>query len=219
MNNADTQYLQDPSAATHGISSATEERALTLLGQGYDSKIVASACGVSESRISQLLSDDVFKARVTELRFASIQKHNEQDSEYDVIEKQLTDKFKAAIPLMMRPMEILKGLQVINAQKRRGSSAPEAILQTQQVVNITLPSVILNNFTNAVLQTNIHNQVVKVGDTDLVTMQSKTLLNTHKAEEATKLIAPTVPTTPSSTPTVTHHDTPKDPTLRKCEDV
>lgn len=174
-------------AHTHGMSSSTEERALVLLGQGYDTKIVASACGVSESRISQLLSDDIFKARVTELRFEHIQKFNKQDSEYDEMESLLTEKFKQSIPLMMRPMELLKGLQVINAQKRRGSSAPDSVLATQQVVNITLPSVIINNFTSTKVETNIHNQVTKVGDLDLTTMQSGTLLNSHKSDAEAKL--------------------------------
>lgn len=168
---------------THGISSSTTERALNLLGAGIPMESVAAACGVSASRISQLMSDDTFSAAVSELRFESLQKHNKQDSEYDDIEAQLTEKFKQSIPLMMRPMEILKGLQVINAQKRRGSSAPEAINDKQTVVNITLPAVITNNFTNLSIATNIHNQVVSVGTKDLTTMQSGTLLNAHKAKQ------------------------------------
>ena len=175
------------STPTHGVSSSTRERALVLLGQGISVDAVAGACGVSASAISQLLSQDDFSAAVAELRFKSLEKHNKQDSEYDEIEATLTSKFKESIPLMMRPMEILKGLQVINAQKRRGSSAPEAILDKQTVVSITLPSVILNNFTNAQITTNIHNQVVKVGDKDLTTMQSNTLLNVHKAAEVERL--------------------------------
>jgi len=172
--------------STHGISSSTEERALTLLGQGISPEATAAACGVSVSRISQLLSEDDFASAVATLRFQALQKHNAQDSEYDEIEQQLTTKFKESIPLMMRPMEILKGLQVINAQKRRGSSAPESILEKQQVVSITLPSVIINNFTSTHIETNIHNQVTRVGVTDLTTMQSGTLLNSHKALEEVK---------------------------------
>lgn len=174
-------HLTTTQSPTHGISSSTEERALALLGQGISAEATAAACGVSVSRISQLLSSTDFANAVASLRYEALQKHNAQDSEYDLIENELTKKFKESIPLMMRPMEILKGLQVINAQKRRGSSAPEAILETQQVVNITLPGVIINNYTNQSLTTNIHNQVVKVGDTDLTTMQSSTLLNVHKA--------------------------------------
>lgn len=166
---------------THGVSSSTRERALTLLGKGVSVDATAAACGVSASAISQLLSYEDFAAAVAERRFHALEKHNKQDSEYDDIESQLTEKFKQSIPLMMRPMEILKGLQVINAQKRRGMSAPESIHDKQTVVSITLPSVILNNFTNSTVTTNIHNQVVRVGDKDLTTMQSGTLLGIHKA--------------------------------------
>lgn len=170
--------------STHGIATSTEERALKLLGQGISPEATAAACGVSVSRISQLLSDENFAAQVASLRYEALQKHNAQDSEYDEIETILTKKFKESIPLMMRPMEILKGLQVINAQKRRGTSAPEAILEKQQVVNITLPSVIVNNFTSLEVKTNIHNQVVQVGNKDLTTMQSGTLLQSHKEKVA-----------------------------------
>ena len=199
---------------THGVSSSTRERALTLLGQGISVDATAAACGVSASAISQLLSMDDFAAAVAERRFHALQKHNEQDSEYDEIESELTAKFKQAIPLMMRPMEILKGLQVINAQKRRGASAPESIHDKQTVVSITLPSVILNNFTNAALTTNIHNQVVKVGDKDLTTMQSGSLLGLHKAmyPEETQKVIQHEPATQQRVTTVSPSKPNRDPT-------
>lgn len=168
--------------------TSTEERALTLLGQGNISlESVAAACGVSVSRISQLMSDEEFSAKVAELRFNSLQKYNEQDASYDDIEKQATEQLKRSLPLVMRPMELVKVIQVINAAKRRGTSAPEAILEKQQVVNISLPSVIINNYTNLQPVTNVHNQVVRVGDQDLTTLQSSTLLSEHKREAAEKL--------------------------------
>jgi hypothetical protein len=145
---------------------------------------------------------DDFSAAVAELRFHALQKHNKQDSEYDTIEEALTTKFKESIPLMMRPMEILKGLQVINAQKRRGASAPEAIHDKQTVVSITLPAVILANFTSSNLTTNIHNQVVKIGDTDLTTMQSGTLLGIHK-DKISLQVSPQVTTITSDIKVIT----------------
>lgn len=164
--------------------TATEERALILLGQGNISlESVAAACGVSVSRISQLMSEEEFSSKVTELRFNSLQKYNEQDSSYDDIEKQATEQLKKTLPLIMRPMELVKVIQVINGAKRRGTSAPEAILEKQQVVNISLPSVVINNYTNLQPVTNVHNQVVRVGDQDLTTLQSSSLLSAHKKEK------------------------------------
>jgi predicted transcriptional regulator len=199
---------QELNTTTHGSSTATRERALVLLGQGISVDATAAACGVSAAAISQLLSMDDFAAAVAERRFHALEKHNKQDSEYDEIENTLTAKFKESIPLMMKPMEILKGLQVINAQKRRGASAPESIHDKQTVVSISLPAIILNNFANTAVETNIHNQVVKIGDKDLTTMQSGTLLNIHK-NTATLTATPTQKELTHVSPTPTQPQPPK----------
>ena len=157
-------------------TSVTEDRALSLLGSGLGPETVATALGISISRISQLLSSDEFAAKVAELRFKNLSAHNERDSKYDSIEDELIEKMQNLLPLMMRPMEVLRAIQVINTAKRRGQAAPEQITNQQTVVNLVLPSVLVNKFT-----TNIHNQIVSAGAQDLVTMQAGTLLNTLKS--------------------------------------
>ena len=164
------------------ISSAaldpTSAKALTLLGQGLPAVAVAAALGVSESRISQLVSDPDFAAQVAELRFANLSKHASRDAEYDSLEDSLLEKMKDLLPLMQRPMEVLKAIQVINSAKRRGASAPESLTNQSAVVQLLMPTQIIQQFT-----TNINNQVVKTGDTDLVTIQSGSmtkLLETSK---------------------------------------
>lgn len=170
-------------AATVGLvttgHTATEDRARKLLGQGIPAAAVASALGVSESRISQLMSDKTFAAEVQELRFHALQKHNDRDISYDTLEDSLLVQLKRSIPMLLRPMEITKVLQVVNAAKRRGVSAPDATINQQNVVNITMPTKIVQQFT-----TNVNNQVITAGTQDLNTIQSgamKTLL----AAEAT----------------------------------
>jgi hypothetical protein len=163
-------------------STSTESRALQLLGSGVNPETVASALGVSVSRISQLISDPEFSAQVAELRFTSLQKHNVRDNSYDEIEDALIEKLKDLMPLMMRPMEVLKSIQVINAAKRRGQSAPESITAQQTVVNLVMPTIITQTY--AVTQ-NIHNQVIRAGDQDLLTIQSSSLLK--RVESAGKL--------------------------------
>lgn len=166
--------------STHSTSvrSATEERALKLLGSGLGPEVVASAVGVSTSRISQLLSDPEFSEQVAELRFTSLQKHNDRDNEYDSLEDKLLKTLKDLLPLMMRPMEVLKAIQVINAAKRRGQSAPEQITHQNQVVNLVMPTFITQKFT-----TNINNQVIQAGSQTLETIQSGTLLARAKKVE------------------------------------
>ena len=151
-------------------TTTTEDRALSLLGQGLGPEVVAAAVGVSTSRISQLLSTPEFASKVAELRYESLAKHNQRDSAYDRMEDSLLEKLKDCLPFMMRPMEILKAIQVINAAKRRGSSAPESITSQQTVVQLVMPTQILQSFT-----TNINNQVIKAGQQDLVTVQSSNM--------------------------------------------
>ena len=163
--------------ATHGTLTSTNERALALLGSGIGPEVVASAIGVSVSAISQLLSDPEFSAKVAQLRFESLSKHNIRDNAYDDLEDTLIERLRDCLPLMHRPMEILKAISVINAAKRRGASAPEQLTQQATVVQLVMPTQIINKFT-----ANINNQVIKVGDKDLLTIQSGTLLEQAKAK-------------------------------------
>lgn len=167
MNTSTSPIL--PSAPAAALSS-TEERALKLLGSGISQEVVASSLGVSPSYISQLLSEESFAARVSELRFQNLAKHNERDDSYDSLEDSLVGKLRDALPLMYKPLEILRAIQVINGAKRRGASTPESIIEKQQIVQLTMPTKIIQNF-----QTNITNQVIHTGEQSLLTMQSGTL--------------------------------------------
>jgi hypothetical protein len=161
--------------------TSTESRALTLLGSGVPPESVAAALGVSASRISQLLSEPDFAAKVAELRFNNLQKHNERDSTYDVLEDELLKKMKDCLPFMVRPMEIAKVLQMINAAKRRGASAPDSITAQQTIVSLTIPVSIIQKF-----QTTAQRQVTHAGDTELITMQAGTLLKEVEDDVSTR---------------------------------
>lgn len=155
-----------------------EERALVLLGQGVIPEQVAAASGLSASRISQLLSQEHFAARVAELRFEALAKHNDRDAAYDALEDELIERMKDCLPLMVRPHEILKAIQVINQAKRRGSSAPNSITEQSTVIQLILPTQVLTQFS-----LNQANQVVSVQGAvsqDLLTIQSGSLLNMTK---------------------------------------
>jgi hypothetical protein len=167
------------------LDTSTESRALTLLGSGIPPETVAATLGVSASRISQLLSTTEFAAQVAELRFSNLQKHNERDSYYDEMEDKLLERMKDCLPLMMRPMEILKAIQIINAAKRRGASAPDAITAQQTIVSLTVPIQIIQKF-----QTTQNKQVTHAGEQELVTMQSSTLLK--EIQDVTPSLAITV---------------------------
>lgn len=157
---------------TTSVRNPTESRALILLGSGLSAEAVAAAVGVSVSRISQLLSEPEFASEVSELRFQSLNKHNERDSAYDAIEDDLIKRLKQSLPLLMRPMEITKVLGIINAAKRRGQSSPDSIVNQQTVVSLVLPIKITNKFS-----VNTANQVTSAGTQELITIQSSELKN------------------------------------------
>lgn len=159
---------------SHPTTTTTEDRALALLGSGISPSVVAASLGVSESRISQLLSDEQFATQVATLRYEALQKHNARDSSYDSLEDKLLEKMEDCIPLMHRPMEILKAISVINAAKRRGSSTPESILEKKQTIQLQIPIQIINKFS-----TNMEGQVTSISTEDtvqsLLTIQSGSL--------------------------------------------
>lgn len=152
-------------------TTSTEERALVLLGQGIKSEMVAAALGVTAARISQLISDPEFARKVSELRFSNLSKHSERDNAYDEIEDELLARMKELLPMMYKPHEVLSALVKVNAAIRRGQSAPETILGTKEVVTLTMPVVLMQQF-NQNISVNVNNQVVRAGDQELVTVQS-----------------------------------------------
>lgn len=159
-------------------NGTTEEMALALLGDGIAQSVVASHLGVTESTISQLVSQDAFKERLIALRYENLSKHNERDRKFDTAEDMLIEKLTESLPLLFRPMEIARTLQIINAAKRRGSSAPAAMTEQQQVVQLVMPVKVVNKFT-----VNVMNQVVEAGDQKLVTVQSGVLMDRLKKQQ------------------------------------
>ncbi len=176
---------------TSPSSTFVEDRALSLLGSGASPESVATALGVTASRISQLLSNEAFAEQVAALRYKNLQQYNERDESYNNIEDALITKLRASLPLLMRPRDILGAIKVINGATRRGQAAPEQVTDRANIVTLLMPTQIVNKFT-----TNITNQVVSAGEQDLTTMQSGTLLTMtedtkkeDKVETATKELA------------------------------
>lgn len=154
--------------SNHSLTATTtESQALDLLGAGCSTSQTANALGVSESLISQFLAQEHFSKAVAERRFSSLLKHNKRDDALDALEDALIKKLENIIPFMHKPQEIIHAFTRINQAKRRGSSAPEAVSTSQQVIQLTLPIQILAQIT-----VDARNQVVKAGQQELLTVQS-----------------------------------------------
>ncbi len=161
--------------------SAMELKAMKLLGAGTPVTAVATAVGVSHPRISQLLAMEDFALEVAELRYKSVEKHNALDATYDELESDLADKLKDLLPFMMKPAEVLGAIRTLNSLKRRGTAAAAGNgANNQTVVQLVIPTQILQQFTTQQFTTNINNQVIKAGEQTLETVQSGTLLSRTK---------------------------------------
>jgi len=176
--------------SNHSLTATTtESQALDLLGSGASPSQVASALGVSESLISQFLSQDEFSRAVAERRYQNLLKHNKRDNALDSLEDLLIEKMKNIIPFMHKPHEIIAAFTRINAAKRRGSSAPEAVSAQQQVIQLTLPIQILNQIT-----VDARNQVIKAGQQELLTVQSGRLPSlTSPNQQGAQNVLPAAP--------------------------
>lgn len=148
-----------------------KERIKELLGSGLSNEVVATAVGCDSSYISQLLSDELFANEVSALRMNSLTEHNTRDKRLNGLEDSVIEKLEEAIHWLTKPMDMLRALNVINAAKRRGVPAHEALVINNNIVNLTLPPVILNKFVTTPL-----GEVIEVEGQTLVTMPAHNLL-------------------------------------------
>ena len=162
-------------SSTSAASKATRDRALQLLGQGLGTSVVASALGVTDARVSQLLAESGFAEEVQKLRFDSLQKSTSLDASYTDLEETLLGKLEDVIPLINKPRDLLQALNVINGAKRRGQDSPDSASMSAKVVQLSLPPALQQKFI-----TNVFNQVIEVKDgqgnaNSLVTVDSQSL--------------------------------------------
>lgn len=160
-----------------------QQQVRDLLGQGLSNEIVATTVGCDPSYISQLMSDETFSQEVIALRAANLTAANSRDKSIDSIEDSLILKLKDAVDqnLIYKPNDIMRAFFTVNNAKRRGVPAHEAVVIQNRVVNLTIPQVVVNKFV-----TNIHNEVVEVGNDTLVTMDSRQLLDNMSNREGGK---------------------------------
>ncbi len=147
--------------------TSTETKALALLSSGITSAECARALGVTDSYISQLIGDEEFTRKLAEQRFEALRKNNARDNELDELEDTLIAKIKESSRWLVDPMKAAKLFQIVNAAKRRGSSAPASLLEKQTVIRLNMPITLVQKFT-----LNGQNQIITAGSQDLVTIQS-----------------------------------------------
>jgi len=163
------------------LANSLQGRISSLLCAGMAQSAVASIVGVDASYISQLMADESFSSAVILARAAKSEKELARDNRLDSLEDLLIDRMEKLTKqphVFMKPMEALRALQTINGLKRKASNlvaASQGDGMGSTVIELTLPSFIVQNFYAPVLD--INNNVVKIGDNDLVTIQSSQMAN------------------------------------------
>ncbi len=131
--------------STESRPSSTREQALALLAQRVPAAQVASSCGVTESAISQLLSDEDFSAALAE----KMQAATAEDLKYDERLAAVESGFLANIEKRLEFANLQQSLQafrILNQAKRRKESRIQAPQGGGIAVTINLPASILPQY-------------------------------------------------------------------------
>jgi hypothetical protein len=106
------------------------------------------------------------------------------DDAMDRIEAMALEKLEMALSLEVDPVKILKVFQTVNAAKRRSlgegqSAGNTTIVKEQKVVQIQMPARMLEH-TAKDFETNKNNEVIRVGNTHMVTATNTQVLEQLK---------------------------------------
>jgi transcriptional regulator with XRE-family HTH domain len=158
--------------------AASVERIKELLGNGLSNEIVAKAVGCTSSYISQLLSDEQFREEVVILRSQNLLSASQRDHSWNSIEEKLLEKFSELVDqgMIFKTRDVLFALATVNKAVRRGIPAQEQISTPTTIVNLTIPTVVVNSF-----KKNAQGEVIEVTRENgtsqtLVTMPATTLM-------------------------------------------
>lgn len=168
-------------AATLSLNG-TQEKILDLLGAGVPQVQVATAVGVDESYVSQLMAEDWFRGAVQERRAAHAVESIEHDEKIDSIERRAWERIDKLLPLETNLMKLLKVAQVANAAKRK-SEVAVASTQPATIVNIALPQSALVQF-----KMTSDKQVIEIEGRSMNTMPSHVVQSKLREKKAASLL-------------------------------
>lgn len=152
--------------------SSQKQRIIQLMVAGVSDAQIADAVGITPQYLHELRGQDASFAHALEIAQAS-EAIQSSDRKLNTLEDKVRDRLDVAIDTVVDPMKLARVFQVLNGARRRGAPTQEV---GGQHISITLPVTLINNIQalDGVV-TDINKQVVKVGDTDLVTIQSNML--------------------------------------------
>jgi len=156
------------------IPGSKKDQIKSLLKANCTVTQVAAAVGVSQPYVSELLADPDFAAEVATHRIKLLADQSETDGKYDTIEKKLLQGLEMKLEQgvhFMKMQTILQAINTVNRAVRRGAGHQESVAPPSNIVQLIMPTVIVRQF-----QANQDNEVIKVGDQELISMSSKNVL-------------------------------------------
>jgi len=117
---------------------AARDQILEMLAQGLNSTQVASALGVSDSYVSQLLSNEDFASELEGKKVQQAAEDIEFDHKIDAVEATFLERIEAKAPLA-NLQQSLQAFAVLNkAKRRKDTSVNRGAAQIGTVVNLQL---------------------------------------------------------------------------------
>ena len=149
----------------------SRDRVIELLSFGYSQTVVASAVGVTDSYVSQVLSEEGVRDSVAQARTARLATHVTTDDSIDAIERDALAKVRSLLPFITDPMKAVRVFQVMNAASRKVTGAPVGNQQSSApIVNLTLPA-----GANVMFKLSSDKQVTEVDGRSLATLPASAL--------------------------------------------
>lgn len=174
------------------LAGSKKEQIKQLLQANCSITDAAATVGCEVSYVSQLMTDEEFAKDIITYRILNLQEQTNRDKKYDSLE----DKLLAGLELkleqgmaLMKTETILRAIQAINGAKRRGAVAEAPSTVVNNVINLTLPSHIVRQF-----QVNPQNEVITVGEKNLISMPASRLLEKVKEVKPAEQINETLNT-------------------------
>lgn len=95
-----------------------KDQVIEMLSSGIGAAAVASALGLTDSAISQILSEEGIAEAVSEKRAARFHQFSSHDAAIHSAEEKALEKLGRAIDFAVRPGELARIFQILNSAKR-----------------------------------------------------------------------------------------------------
>lgn len=163
------------------LSGDLSERIKTMMSSGLEPAVIARAVGCEASYITQLMEDAGFREEVQAARIVNLTDATERDKRLTKLEDLAINRLEATIPMVMKPMEAAKILQIVNNTKRRGAELQGGNTSAgAPVVTVMLPEAARVSFTF-----NSSNQVVDVEGRSMAPLPNNRLMQMAAERRAT----------------------------------